>query len=101
MALKLWNSTENVQTWFLKNAAMQDTNAKIKLSSKIERKNGLNSKLADKICANTFEKDIALLSFDVTVPRILEVAKQRKVTFPEMLGTVGKSQYPLAMLDSL
>jgi hypothetical protein len=96
MALNLWNSTGNVQTWLHKYAQTSAWYAaspdKIELSSKIETKNGLNSKLADKICAFTFKRDIALISFDVTDQRVLEVGKQRKVTFSEMLGTVGKSQ---------
>jgi hypothetical protein len=105
MALNLWNSTGNVLTWLYKYirysnvraSATKIEEAKIELSSKIETKNGLNSKVADKICATTFKTDIAQISFDVTDQRILEVGKQRKVTFPEMLGTVGKLQYPLIM----
>jgi hypothetical protein len=92
IALNLWNSTGNVLTWLHKYS--QTSDAKLEFSSVIETTNGLNSKVAEKICKTTFRNDIAIIQMEVSDPRILEVVRHKKVSFPEMLGTVGKLQYP-------
>ena len=53
---------------------------------------GIQKKLATEICEFIFENDIALLTVEIAQPRILELVKDVKVTFPDMLGTIGKSQ---------
>ena len=36
-----------------------------------------------------FENDIAKLTLEIADPRMLEVVKDKRVTFADMLGTVG------------
>ena len=51
---------------------------------------GISKQLADKICVTTFENDITKLTLEIATPRILEIVKDIKVTFPDMLGTIGE-----------
>jgi hypothetical protein len=50
---------------------------------------GLNVGTAEKICVNTFKNDIAHMTLEIASPRVLEVVRDKRVTFPDMLGTVG------------
>ena len=58
----------------------------------------IQKKLATKICEFIFENDIALLTVEIAQPRILELVKDIKVTFPDMLGTIGKKECPMRTL---
>ena len=55
-----------------------------------EEKFGINKQLATKICVLAFENDIAKLTLEIAQPRILELVKDQRVTFPDMLGTIGE-----------
>ena len=55
-----------------------------------EEKFGINKQLATQICVSIFENDIAQLILEIAQPRVIEVQKDRRVTFPDMLGTIGK-----------
>ena len=55
-----------------------------------EEKFGINKQLATQICRFTFEYDIAKLTLEIAQPRVVELMKDRKVTFPDMLGTIGE-----------
>ena len=55
----------------------------------LEEKFGINKQLASQICTTTFEHDIAKLTLEIATPRVMKLVKDRKVTFPDMLGTIG------------
>jgi hypothetical protein len=50
----------------------------------------LNAGILDKICTSTFKNDIAHMTLEIADPRVLEVVEDIKITFPDMLGTIGK-----------
>jgi hypothetical protein len=50
---------------------------------------GLNSGIAENICATTFKNDIAHMTLEIASPRVLDIVRDIKVTFPDMLGTIG------------
>lgn len=84
--MNLWNNTSNVLSWLHK---LSLTDAKFVISS-VEVKDGLNVGTAEKICAMTFRNETAHITLSIANPRVLEVIRDVKVTFPVMLGTVGK-----------
>jgi hypothetical protein len=51
---------------------------------------GLNTGLAEQICTTTFKNEIAHMTLEIADPRVMEVVRDVRVTFPDMLGTVGK-----------
>jgi hypothetical protein len=53
---------------------------------------GLNVGDAEKICAATFKNEIAHLTLEIASPRVLEVIHVVRVTFPDMLGTIGNDR---------
>jgi hypothetical protein len=53
---------------------------------------GLNVGDAEKICAATFKNEIAQLTLEIASPRVLEVIHVVRVTFPDMLGTIGNDR---------
>ena len=55
-----------------------------------EEKFGINKQLATKICELAFENDIAKLTLEIAQPKVVELVKDIKVTFPDMLGTIGE-----------
>jgi hypothetical protein len=57
--------------------------------SSMEVEDGLNVGTAEKICVTTFKNEIAHMTLEIASPRVLEVVRDVKVTFPDMLGTVG------------
>jgi hypothetical protein len=69
---------------------MSLTNAPFAITS-VHVDNGLNVGIAEQICAQTFKNEIAHITLSIAHPRVLEVVKDRKVAFPDMLGTVGKT----------
>ena len=103
MALSLWNATGNVQTWFHRLSMREGgfTTSYEDLGD-FDEDFRIQKKLATKICEFIFENDIALLTVEIAQPRILELVKDIKVTFPDMLGTIGKKKnehiYPIRTL---
>ena len=87
-ALKLWKSTSDVFTWLVKEY-MQDADPYIVTQYVFNEEYQLEWGMATKICMSTIENDIALLTIDVAQPTVLEVVKDTRVTFPDMLGTIG------------
>jgi hypothetical protein len=82
----LWKSTGNVLSWLYK---LSSTDAPFVITSTKEN-NGLNVGTADHICAETFQNDIAHITLSIADPTVLEVVKDVKLSFPDMLGTIGK-----------
>jgi hypothetical protein len=50
---------------------------------------GLQVELANSICVSTFKNHIAHLTLDIAKPMALEVQRDIKLTFPDMLGIIG------------
>jgi hypothetical protein len=86
IALNLWRSTGSILTWIHK----QFLNGATYVITSDEVEDGLNVGLSKSICASTFKNDIAHMTIDIVSPRVLEVQRDVKVTFPDMLGTIGK-----------
>ena len=55
-----------------------------------EEKFGINKQLASKICELAFKNDIAKLTLEIAEPKVLEIVKDIKVTFADILGTIGE-----------
>jgi hypothetical protein len=85
IALNLWRSTGSILTWLHKQ--FLGGSSHVITTNKVE--DGLNVGLSKDICATTFKNDIAHMTIDFVSPRVLEVERNIKVTFPDMLGTVG------------
>jgi hypothetical protein len=85
VALNLWRSTGNILSWLYK---MSLSDAPYVISS-MDVEDGLNTGLAKQICTTTFKNDIAHLTLEIADPRVMEVVRDVRVTFPDMLGTVG------------
>lgn len=49
----------------------------------------LVKELGDLVCAYTFENDIAELSLEIAQPMILEITKDQRVKYSDMVGTFG------------
>jgi hypothetical protein len=75
-----------VLSWLYK---LSSTDAPFSITTVIEN-NGLNVGTADSICAEIFQNDIALITLSIADPSVLEVVKDVKVSFPDILGTIGK-----------
>lgn len=58
-----------------------------------EEKFGINKQLATKICELAFENDIAKLTLEIAQPKVVEIVKDVRVTFPDILGTIGEKQH--------
>jgi hypothetical protein len=84
--LSLWRSTGNILSWLYK---LSLTDASYVISS-MDVEDGLNTVTAEKICTTTFKNEIAHLTLEIADPRVMEVMQDVRVTFPDMLGTVGK-----------
>jgi hypothetical protein len=59
----------------------------------MEVENGIEKGLATLICETTFKNSIAHLILEISKPIALEVVRDVKVTFPDMLGTVGMTHF--------
>lgn len=55
-----------------------------------EKKFGISKQLGTMICELAFNHDIAKLTIEIAQPRVVEVVKDNKVTFPDILGTIGE-----------
>ena len=99
MALSLWNATGNVQTWLHRLSLAKQTYTATEAglgftwedSGVFDEKFGIQKELATKICTTMFENDIAKLTLEIADPRMLEVVKDKRVTYADMLGTVGET----------
>ncbi len=88
MALGLWNSTGNVLTWMIQQSLVM---SKIVISDKwADPDFGVETGLALKICSNMMKKNMGRVILEVAEPTVMGVQKQKKATFPDQLGTVGK-----------
>jgi hypothetical protein len=88
IALDLWRSMENAFTWLYK-LALSNTPYHV---TSMELEDGVNKGLMDKICESTYQNDIAHMTLEIAKPKVLEVVKDVKVTFPDALGTIGKGR---------
>ena len=59
-------------------------------SPSFDKKFGINKQLAIKICELAFDHDIAQLTLEFAQPRVVELVKDKRVTFPDILGTIGE-----------
>jgi hypothetical protein len=84
--LELWKSTGNILSWLFRKF-LADENVVISTWSIGD--DGLNRGIAENICATTFKNDIAHMTLEIASPRVLEVVRDIKVTFPDKLGTIG------------
>jgi hypothetical protein len=83
--LDLWRKTGNVLSWLYKESL---SDAPFVISSELVE-NGLNIGTDKKICPTIFKNEIAHMTLEIANPRVLEVVRDVKVTFPDILGTVG------------
>jgi hypothetical protein len=83
--LDLWNSTGSALTWLHKQFL---SDASIAIPSGY-MEDGLPRELAKSICVSTFKNHITHLTLDIAKPIALEVQRDIKLTFPDMLGIIG------------
>jgi hypothetical protein len=83
--LDLWNSTGSVLTWLHKQFL---ADASIAMPS-FYIEDRLQVDLAKSICVSTFKNHITHLTLDIAKPMALEVQRDIKMTFPDMLGIIG------------
>jgi hypothetical protein len=68
--------------------------------SSLTVENGIEKGLATKICTTAFKNDIAHITLEISKPTVLEVVRDIKVTFPDMLGTVGRTSYKCLIIGT-
>ena len=91
MALRLWKATGNVQTYFHHLHKLKETYVATKKGlSEFEEEFGIQKELAIQICKDMFTNNIAKMTLEFPKPKVQEIVKDKKFTFPDMLGTVGK-----------
>jgi hypothetical protein len=84
--LELWKSTGNILSWLSrKNFAFDH----VVYTRTDIGDDGLNKGIAENICATMFKNDIAHMTLEIASPRVLDIVRDIKVTFPDMLGTIG------------
>jgi hypothetical protein len=86
VAMNLWRNTGNIMSWLYK---LSLTNDPYVISSK-RAEDGLKIETEEKICTTMFKNEIAYMTLEIADPRVMEVVRHKRVTFPDMLGTVGK-----------
>jgi hypothetical protein len=96
MALDHFKATGDVLTWLYKQALSNLPYDIPGTEILLRKKDGLHVETAQKICMSTFENDIARVTLEITKPDVTEVGKDIKVTFPDMLGTIGLSLHFMA-----
>ena len=90
MALSLWKATGNVQTYFHHLHKLKSTYvATEKGLGEFEEVFGIQKELATHICKDMFTNSIAKMTLEFPKPKVQEIVKDKKFTFPDMLGTVG------------
>ena len=57
--------------------------------TELESRRRLNNHLTWSICDVAFRNHMAEVIVEVAKPRVMEIVKDVRVTFPDMLGTVG------------
>ena len=91
MALSLWKATGNVQTYFHHLHKLKSTYvATEKGLGEFEEVFGIQKELATHICKDMFTNSIAKMTLEFPKPKVQEIVKDKKFTFPDMLGTVGE-----------
>ena len=91
MALSLWKATGNVLTYFHHMSVLKETYVATEDGlDKFDEKFGIQEELATHICKHMFSNHIARLTLEFPHPDVMEIVKDVKVTFPDMVGTIGK-----------
>ena len=89
MALSLWKATGNVMSYFHHKSVLKEIYVATDLN-RTDESFGINEELATHICKHMFKHHIAHVTLEFPHPDVLEIVKDRKVTFADMVGTVGK-----------
>ena len=88
MALSLWKATGNVMSYFHHMSVLKETY--VATGDGVDDETfGINKELATHICKHMFRHHIAHVTLEFPHPDVLEIMKDRKVTFADMVGTVG------------
>ena len=91
MALSLWNATGNVLTYFHQMSVLKETYVATEEGlKKFDEKFGIQEELATHICKHMFSNHIARITLEFPHPDVMEIVKDEKVTFADMVGTIGK-----------
>ena len=90
MALSLWKATGNVMTYFHHMSLRRETY--VATGDGLEKHDetfGINEELATHICKHMFTHHIARVTLEFPNPDVVEIMRDRKVSFADMVGTVG------------
>ena len=91
MALSLWKATGNVMSYFHQMSVLKEIYVATGVGlNKYDESFGVNEELATHICKHMFKHHIARVTLEFPHPDVLEIVKDRKVTFADMVGTVGR-----------
>ena len=91
--MSLFGSTSSVLGWLYEQALAKSSMEIIEEEEEdyfaVDTDYNLSQSLVEDICATTLETKIAHLVLEIAKPSAMEVVKDVKVTFPDMLGTIG------------
>ena len=91
MALSLWKATGNVMSYFHQMSVLNEIYVATEDGlNKYDESFSINEELATHICKHMFKHHIAHVTLEFPHPDVLEIIKDRKVTFADMVGTVGR-----------
>ncbi len=105
MALKFWSSSNNVLL-FLRRQYLIDKRATDYNPPNLNNNmdgylRHMNVHLATIICKAVFERDLALLTIEMPKSKVVEIVQDVRVTFPDILGTVGMGTIALMVYSAL
>ncbi len=109
MAVSDWQETSSpVQYW---NEEMTDANydkraGSLDLGNALEMATnmsyGLRTKEALRVCRRRYRNDIARLTVQIADPDVMQIKRDVKMTFPDLVGVVGGlNQYLIAQLENV
>ena len=102
MALSLWNATGNVLTYFHQMSVLKETYVATEEGlKKFDEKFGIQEELATHICKHMFSNHIARFTLEFPHPDVMEIVKDQKVTFADMVGTIGKILFVFVCVKGL
>ncbi len=87
MALKLMNRTDNMFT-FIRNEHLAGRSPN-KYNPRAKGQNA--DPTYDTVCKTVYEQHVVSLDLEIGKSSVQEIVKDIKVTFPDMLGTIGKN----------
>ena len=83
-----WRHYDTLLSWLMRQFLLEE--GVVVGGNTVDPEFEIEAGLVAQICRSVFRRDVALVTLEIVEPRVMQISKDVKATFPDMLGTIGE-----------